>query len=906
MRLAIQLDHKYGSKWLLDEMHSFGHCESYHEVKNYKYCVLRSKMNVDKQPSGSLCTIAEEADDALVVDSHLHVPDDTQHQGTPDVEGLPNSESHVDAVNTETDGFNRKQFVGDNIDINVVSINGNTPFHAMGWIKVGPRKTNNDELNYQVPRCRLSPTEKAKVLKAGDIPIKHCPDPKKSGIESMVFQPLEKLTENFSSIPARPDPLDGVWSAGWIMKKKDERVSHSNWNGWMKNVHCSDNKEVNDIEYMPIIDGDPNDHSTIYTLLQKSLEMEPNPVVTFDLPIWLKSVDIIKSKKLSIIPRLGGFHLLKSFLGTFDSIFADSGLHELVQLIYPGPTVADSILNGGSYDKAIRSHFLIDAAIVQHVIPQDMFSDQELSEMEKIIADLVENKRGSDFKNIPIASSFQKKIDEAFNELKKVGRTAALWALYHDMVDTIKVFIRAERTGNFSLHLSCIANRMLNIFAAAGHHHYAKAARLYVQMMLAYEKGSVEESAILKSFKLHGSHVIRYSSFEWSGIWSDLCIEQTLMRYSKSDGGLTGGRFRNGDSAHKCWVQTLSHVSLINRMSQKDETKKTIHRDLAPTQRAADAKAIVLVGNWLNDMQPFDKARDKDLLISFSTGFFSRRGDEVNPENAVEVGRAIQTKLDDQIPTAKIETKTKVKPLSSLRNSGNTRGTTQVNALKYFNRLVIFAQRVSNLEKSLEYELTPFPLSLFSEKDQLMHDANKAAFAQECLKDRVEVLDSPTMKNKSYVIDGGWLLRQTSWGKSDTWKTIIERYVDLVQYLGSSSEAVSVIFDGYESSTKDHTHRRRMKHFCHDMQINLENIPYTTKEKFLSNANNKTELITLITNKLRENGVHVTECRDDADTAIVKSILEFSKINPVEVRAEDSDIMIMLVYHYNFLLDGQI
>ena len=28
------------------------------------------------------------------------------------------------------------QFVGDNIDLNIVSIHGNTPFHSNGWIKV--------------------------------------------------------------------------------------------------------------------------------------------------------------------------------------------------------------------------------------------------------------------------------------------------------------------------------------------------------------------------------------------------------------------------------------------------------------------------------------------------------------------------------------------------------------------------------------------------------------------------------------------------------------------------------------------------------------------------------------------------------------------------------------------------
>ena len=115
------------------------------------------------------------------------------------------------------------------------------------------------------------------------------------------------------------------------MKKKDEIFSHANWNGWMKSIPNSEGKEANHIEYQPIIDGDPNDHNTISTALLRCTEKEkPNiSVITFDLRLWLKSVDIILSRNLPIIPRLGGFHLLKSFLGTFGAIFADSGLSDI-------------------------------------------------------------------------------------------------------------------------------------------------------------------------------------------------------------------------------------------------------------------------------------------------------------------------------------------------------------------------------------------------------------------------------------------------------------------------------------------------------------------------------------------------------------------------------------------------
>ena len=55
-------------------------------------------------------------------------------------------------------------------------------------------------------------------------------------------------------------------------------------------------------------------------------------------------------------------------------------------------------------------------------------------------------------------------------------------AIYTNFINILKLFIRAERTGDLNLHLVAVG-KMLNVFAA-GHFNYAKSARLYLQMML--------------------------------------------------------------------------------------------------------------------------------------------------------------------------------------------------------------------------------------------------------------------------------------------------------------------------------------------------------------------------------------------------------------------------------------
>ena len=66
--------------------------------------------------------------------------------------------------------------------------------------------------------------------------------------------------------------------------------------------------------------------------------------------------------------------------------------------------------------------------------------------------------------------------------VKISSRTAALWNQYMNMTDILRNFIRAERTGNWALHLQSIQD-MLPYLAASGHNMYTKSAMLYLQQM---------------------------------------------------------------------------------------------------------------------------------------------------------------------------------------------------------------------------------------------------------------------------------------------------------------------------------------------------------------------------------------------------------------------------------------
>ena len=116
---------------------------------------------------------------------------DDELQSRNEMIDVVSGESGVDNAETPPPNvqYSGVQYVSDNIDLNIVLINKNTAFHAMGMIKVNST------------RAKINST-RAKILWAGDIPIKLCSDPKKSGIDSIKFELLSDLLHDFDSTPA--------------------------------------------------------------------------------------------------------------------------------------------------------------------------------------------------------------------------------------------------------------------------------------------------------------------------------------------------------------------------------------------------------------------------------------------------------------------------------------------------------------------------------------------------------------------------------------------------------------------------------------------------------------------------------------------------------------------------------
>ena len=70
---------------------------------------------------------------------------------------------------------------------------------------------------------------------------------------------------------------------------------------------------------------------------------------------------------MKIVCRLGGFHTMMSFLGSIGAMMKGSGLEEALETAY-GPNAVTQMMSGKAVSRALRGHFLVEAALVNKLI----------------------------------------------------------------------------------------------------------------------------------------------------------------------------------------------------------------------------------------------------------------------------------------------------------------------------------------------------------------------------------------------------------------------------------------------------------------------------------------------------------------------------------------------------------
>jgi hypothetical protein len=310
--LGVEMDHVFGSKFLISELARLGLSISYDEVIRFKQSVLSSI--------------------AL-----------------------------GDVSNETLSSASFTQWVADNVDHNIRTIDGYGTFHGMGIISASVFKRGDISIP-QTPIIRLKKRlAVADVVKDRGIKIVPYTLNPKCGLSGVTFASVRQLRQPLPVICH----LNTVFHAAYFRTGPD--VRRPNWSGYMQNTCVGEHDPAAVITMLPIIDLSSSNESCIFSTLlfvtQQATKLNVVvPCITFDQPLWLKAVEIVRASGLKVVVRLGGFHTLMSFLGSIGTVMGGSGIEDALQVIYGTDTVSH-MLSGRAVSRAIRGHFLLDSAL---------------------------------------------------------------------------------------------------------------------------------------------------------------------------------------------------------------------------------------------------------------------------------------------------------------------------------------------------------------------------------------------------------------------------------------------------------------------------------------------------------------------------------------------------------------
>ena len=127
-----------------------------------------------------------------------------------------------------------------------------------------------------------------------------------------------------------------------------------------------------------------------------------------------------------------------------------------------------------------------------------------------------------------------------------------------------------------------------------------------------------------------------------------------------------------------------------------------------------------------------------------------------------------------------------------------------------------------------------------------------------------------------------------------------------MNFVQSKFGQCAVVFDGYEAgpSTTDHEHCRRSikNRGTVELIFKEETKVKANQETFLSNEKSKARFIKMLSKFLIADRQTIRNCKEDADTEIVKCTIDFAEHYDVNVVADDTDVALLLLFHRKLLL----
>ena len=641
------------------------------------------------------------------------------------------------------------------------------------------------------------------------------------------------------------------------------------------------------IGYCLMINGPSTDYSTVYTVMKTVQKMvdrigQSDCVITFDLAIYMKAKEIqwrLDEEFRDTVIRMGGFHIILNFLAVIGKMYDNSGLEDLLieSGVYASGT-ASQLLKGKQYNRGIRAHKLVSEAFFR-LQWSEFLSWMSKSNQAPANGELIEAKIDTLMKAITLEDAIAEPLEELteamtplveqFDEFKAEGRKAsymfAFWDEYLEMVSLMHSFIRAERSGDWSLHLNATAG-MMPYFCAMDRMNYSRWLPIYLADM-----NSLPEMhpVVFEEF-MNGNHAVSRSKQAFAQVWTDMALEQSVNLDSKRKGGIIGISRKPG--ALERWFLT-SHertaiTTALKQMCDLDDSEsQTLHKDCSSGRIKRDEEDVIklmdpFTSEFMANPFVFEVQSDTDDkpidLSNFATGVLAPQKVTDRLITAKKIGQDhIDVFIKERLETREKRfwdpfKQLKIATFASLSKTSTAR-TAEEKAVSIsadrdlFGRLIIAAKsRAIDLKEVFSYELSSVPFAL-SHKDGSLRKSEKSVLMS-ILEERVHVYpqlpsegDVPT----AVMIDGMAFIQKLRSGGAVNFGDLCMWYYRQLVNAFRRCTRIDVVFDTYRDISIKSGERERRGASSHSLEVTIHS-PATPVprqwQKYISSAKNKTNL----------------------------------------------------------------
>lgn len=928
--LAISVKHLTGSKQIIEMLHSQGHSISYTDVCKYESEVATQVMSKATDEGGHF------------LPSNIY----------------PGTFSHA---------------AMDNIDINEETRSGKGTTHVLGSLIYQDQNTKLPTNVHSVPAVRVGEPNRKLASDLLECPnrykrtanmshLKGKIDAKSWMVEERPILSLNKSIMFARLCPVKILEVDIVPSApeeqcipGW--KGCQAILRHKFENGPSKTT----------IGYNPVVQGIPTDWNTIYTglkLIEKQMRTigQETPVVTLDLQLYIIAQEIRLRNWDELghhVLRLGGFHIMELFWKILGKRYASSGFEDiLVEANVFGPNAASHIMAGGNYKRCTLAHKLmyevmcrlLFVGFLSWLVAGNRLSDAEIEYLESSCAEVQssvkeylsssEDNQIRDHTRVRACfeqlkstlDSHSELYDEYLENGRNTSNTFAFWEQYISGVEIALDYIAAEKIPSWEQHLKCFADICCYAFAY-DRQNYARWGPVYIAEMLRLPETDPDISETFES----GKHVVnRSESGSFNSVWSDLGLEQTVVKDTKSKtGGVIG--FSRQHNAMLKWYMTVHERSAVLRnfkaMCGLNSGAEVTNHECKASVILKDEKDIAQITRVVMDRfgNPFVLDMNADTeepspLINIATGTVSPDDVTTDLLNAVQIGQKsflkfVEERLNtESTPIHAPIKRLKLKTFASIARKKNSKDKGKTQSVQcdrdLFGRLVVISkERNVDLENLFEYELSSIPLAI-ADEDGSLAKTNKA----QTLRD-LETEISSTLFHEEFMstcgtnkTENGVFIDHMACVQKVSSRTGVNTFgdivVDLEKFVNTAfteGNTVHVISDRYDSDQSVKAGERKRRGFKRDspeviIHSEQQSLPRNMRN-YLSNPKNKdnlndyvfTEWVNTMPAKLQEGQCLVLSGgfrNHDRAVSIVRG--EVNEIEPVYSSQEEADTRLLL------------